>query len=80
MSVATWSLRLRPVCSFPAICVPMISPRRRSLAVWISVLPVQSVTDFLCDVQMTTARLAGLELAYLHLPGGIQTSPPPTPS
>lgn len=34
--MAICSLRLRPVCSFPATSLPMISPRRRSLAVWMS--------------------------------------------
>lgn len=36
MSVATWSFLLRPVCNFPPISLPIISPSRRSLAVWIS--------------------------------------------
>ena len=36
MPVATWSLRERPVWSLPATWVPMISPRRRSFAVWMS--------------------------------------------
>mmetsp|Transcript_3085 Transcript_3085/g.9212 ORF Transcript_3085/g.9212 Transcript_3085/m.9212 type:complete len:254 (-) Transcript_3085:1071-1832(-) len=41
-SVATWSLRDRPVCRRPATSVPTWSPRRRSLAVWMSSSPSTS--------------------------------------
>jgi len=44
VSVATWSLRLRPVCSFPPTG-PISSVRRRSLAVWMSSSPCLMINE-----------------------------------
>mmetsp|Transcript_13265 Transcript_13265/g.38550 ORF Transcript_13265/g.38550 Transcript_13265/m.38550 type:complete len:244 (-) Transcript_13265:264-995(-) len=55
VSVATWSLRERPVCSFPPT-PPMSSVRRRSFAVWMSSSPCLITNWPACHSDATLSR------------------------
>ena len=58
-SVATWSLRLRAVCSFPATS-PATSKRRRSMAMWMSSSPSSKTNSPLSSSRLISRSPASI--------------------